>query len=197
MKSIEYSIYRVPYGKVKAEVEMLLVLESSSDDWAPLYTPPSPPSKNIPMGLCQDTWSCRCAVRTWDCSHSWSVKVRQLPPVPSPQPPHAVNPFCVCPHRPGEGRLGRLQLWPVGRITSAVCGPSPSSLPPPVTNRAKVSKPGVVVVLFVMVVLVVNKPEISLKNDNFNFYEKLTIICGYSDRAASHCPKSNSIPEHV
>ena len=32
MKSIEYSIYRVPY-KVKAVVEMLLVLESSSDDW--------------------------------------------------------------------------------------------------------------------------------------------------------------------
>ena len=93
MKSIEYSIYRVPY-KVKAVVEMLLVLESSSDDRALRETPPS---KNIPQGLCQDTWSCRCAVRTWDCSHSWSVKVRQLPPVPSPQPPHVVNPLCVVP----------------------------------------------------------------------------------------------------
>ena len=54
-----------------------------------------------------------------------------------------------------------------------------------------------VVVLLVMVVLVVNKPEICLKNDHFNFDEKLTIICGDSDRAASHCPKSISIANHV
>ena len=96
-----------------------------------------PPMRSIPAGLCQDTCSYRPTDREWDCSHSPS-KLRQLVSpvkVSVSQPPHAVSDDWVCPDRPGGGSLGSRQLRSPGSHTSALWGPSPSLLRPPV-NRS-------------------------------------------------------------
>ena len=71
----------VGYGKLKLDVVVSVVVESSS------VVVLQPPMRSVPAGLCQDTWPSRCSDREWDCSHSPS-KVRQL--VLVRKPPHAV-----------------------------------------------------------------------------------------------------------
>ena len=80
---------------MKAGVVVLVVVESSSDDFSleAVPVPNQPPMRSIPAGLCQDTWSDRPSFRVWDCSHS-PLKVRQLVLV-SVIPPHAVSDDCV------------------------------------------------------------------------------------------------------
>ena len=66
----------VSYGKLKLDVVVSVVVESSSVVVPEL----PPPMRSIPAGLCQDTCHSRSSDREWDCSHS-PLNVRQLVPI--------------------------------------------------------------------------------------------------------------------
>ena len=107
--------------KLKPGVVVLVVVESSSD--VGLSFRESPPIKRIPDGDCHATQNHRGSDRVWDLFHIPSAKVTQVFLIvlsegkSPPHPPHAVGPDCVWDVR-GEGREGKLQLRPLGRITS-------------------------------------------------------------------------------
>ena len=126
----------VSFGKLKPGEVVLVVEERSSDVGV------SPPIKRIPEGDCHATWCHRSLDRVWDLFHTPAANVTQVVLVASctsmpPHPPHAVSPDCEWSAR-GKGREGRMQLRPLGRITSTEVRPSFLSFmfQPPVTNNA-------------------------------------------------------------
>ena len=114
------STYVVSFGKLKPGEVVLVVAESSSD--VECSVSGSPPIKRIPAGDCHAQWNHRDVDRVWDLFHTPAANVTQVCQVVCctsmpPHPPHATSPVCEWDAR-GSGRDGRLQLLPLGRITS-------------------------------------------------------------------------------